>query len=131
MKSYFASLPGRALLASTGFFLLGPGLAAVLESPAASIRIFAICPLLGSAAAIISAGWGMFSYPRQTVAFILYLPVLLWLTLPGFGVMVNHGWSVGVGVMLVGIGFLIAAARPAAGAKPGEFTADGPQGAAS
>ena len=120
--SYFASLPGRALLASAGFFLLGPGLASVLESEGPSIRALAIFPMLGVAAAIVSVGFGMFPYPRQTASWLLWLPFLLWMAFTGGGVMVEERWGLGVGVMLAAIGLLIAAARPTAGARAGEFT---------
>jgi len=118
---YFASLPGRALLAAMGFFLAGPGLGSVVESDGLRVRIFALSMLLGAAASIIAGGWGMFEYGKQTILFILCLPVLLWLTLPGFGVMMEAGWGVGVGVLITGVIFLIAAARPAANAPAGEF----------
>ena len=41
----------RLVLASAGLFLLGPGIASMVDSPAASIRLFAIFPLFASAAA--------------------------------------------------------------------------------
>ena len=85
--NYFASLPGRALLAATGFFLIGPGLAAVLGTEGAALRAWAIFPLLGSVCAVISAGLGLYNFAKETTIFILYLPVMLWLCMPGFGVM--------------------------------------------
>ena len=106
--------------------MAGPGLAAIVDNEALSIRIFAIAPMLAATAAMVSGCWGMFRYPRQTIIFILYLPVLLWLSFPGFNLMVAQGWGVGAGVLAVGVVFLIAALRPAANADPGHFSPSKP-----
>lgn len=119
---YFSSMPGRMVLAATGLFMLGPAIAVVAGTEALGLRALAVLPMAGTAACIISVGLGMSSYPRQTVTFIVWLPFLLWAVFTGFGAMVANKWGIATGVLVVGVIFLVAAARPAAGAKPGRFT---------
>ena len=120
--AYFSSAPGRCALATTACFLLGPGLASLLADPGISIRIMAILPILASGFGIVAVGTGIFSWARETLIFLIYMPVLLWLVYPGFNMVAYDGLSWGIAILAVGIVLLIWACIPMSGAKAGEFS---------
>ena len=122
--TYFSSRPGRCVLAATALFILGPGLAGYFAESNAwlSVRLMAILPMLACGFSIAGVGLGMFSWPRQTLIFIINMPVLMWLIYPAFNQIAVYGKPMPMLVCALGAIILIWSCVPSKDAKPGQFT---------